>query len=264
MGDNAPWALTVIASFSVLLGPSLFLHHGPLKLVMNITQKALRHHPGRDLNPHVWRTFIWSMTQLHLQRGPTVGVDDEIVRRCVLVLKQAMHGGLGTALVWSLLGMTSTDSQNQGMSTKKWVISSTVEIVRDMLSSKLQEIQDEARRLLVHLTCEARTSEGMLLEADWTAERLLSPFLFDGSLLRADKYQIEEILSSTCVFSPRRLSPEEILSHWEPLSSCLVFVIQKCLQVCDSDLTVRPYMPVLVPSFMYWHRLSFFLRGGPF
>jgi hypothetical protein len=264
VGENAPWALTVVASFSVLLGPSLFLHHGPLKLVMNIAQKALRHHPGRDLNPHVWRTFIWSMIQLYMQRGPTAGVDDDIVQRCVLVLKQAIHGDLGTALVWSLLGMTSTNSQNKGMSTKGWVISSAVEIVRDMLSSKLPEIRDEACQLLVHLTCEARVSEGALPEAEWTAEPLLPPFLFDGSLLRADKYQFEEIVSSTCVFSPRCLSPEEILSHWEPLSSCLVFVIQNCLQYCDSDLTVRPFTPLLDPFFMYWRRLSFFLCGSPF
>ncbi|KAI9443507.1 hypothetical protein H4582DRAFT_1201132 [Lactarius indigo] len=232
VGENAPWAMTVIASFSVLLGPSLFLHRGPLKLVMNIAQKALRHHPGRDLNPHVWRTFIWSMTQLYLQQGPTAGVDDDIVQRCVLVLKQAIHGGLGTALIWSLLGMTSKGSQNNGTNTTRWVIPSTVEIVRDMLSSKSQEIRDEACQLLVRLTCEVRTSEGALQEAEWTAEPLLSHFLFDGSLLRADKYQFE-IVRSTRILSPRCLSPEEILSHWEPLSSCLVSVIQNC----DSDLT---------------------------
>ncbi|KAH9060463.1 hypothetical protein EDB87DRAFT_1616076 [Lactarius vividus] len=219
LGEDAPWAMTVIASFSVLLGPSLFLHRGPLKL------KALRHRPGRDLNPHVWRTFIWSMTQLFLQQGPTAEVDDDI---------QATHDGLGTALVWSLLGMTGKDSQNKGTNTTRWVISSTIEIVRDMLSSKLHEIRDEACQLLVHLTSEIRTSEGALQEAEWTAEPLLSPFLFDGSLLLADKYQIEEIVRSTCVFSPRCLSSEEILSHWEPLSSCLVSVIQNS----DSDLTI--------------------------
>ncbi|KAH9007748.1 hypothetical protein EDB84DRAFT_1600427 [Lactarius hengduanensis] len=169
---------------------------------MNTAQKALRRRPGRDLNPHVWRTFIWSMTQLYLQ-GLTAKVDDDIVQRCVLVLKQATHGDLGTALVWSLLGMTSTDSQYEGASTSRWVISSTVEIVRDMLSSKLQEIRDEACQLFVHLTCEVRTSEGALQETEWTAEPLLSPFLFDGSLLRAHRYQIEEIAGSTYVFSPR-------------------------------------------------------------
>jgi len=204
------------------------------------------------------------MTQLYLQQGPTAEVDDDIVQRCVLVLKQAVHGGLGTTLVWSLLGMTSKDSQNKGMNTRRWVISSTVEIVRDMLSSKLPEIRDEACRILVHLTCEARMFEGALQETEWTAKPLLSPFLFDGSLLRADKYQMEEIVSSTCVFSPRCLFPEEILSHWEPLSSCLVFVTQKCLQDCDSDLTVRPYTPLLVSFFMYWRRPSFFLCGSPF
>ncbi|KAH9168458.1 hypothetical protein EDB89DRAFT_1583918 [Lactarius sanguifluus] len=233
VGENAPWAMTLIASFSVLLGPSLFLHRGPLKFVMNIAKKALRYHPGRELNPHVWRTFIWSMIQLYLQQGPTAEAGDDIVQRCVLVLKQASHGGLGTTLVWSLLGMTSKGSQNNGTNTARWVIPSTVEIVRDMLSSKSQEIRDAACQLLVYLTCEARTSQGAAQEAEWTAEPLLSPFLFDGSLLRADKCQIKEIVSSTRVFSPRCLFPEEILSHWEPLSSCLVSVIQNC----DSDLT---------------------------
>ncbi|KAF8258476.1 hypothetical protein EI94DRAFT_1130416 [Lactarius quietus] len=121
--------------------------------------------------------------------------------------------------------------------TESWVVSSTVEIVRDMLSSKSQGIRDSGIRLLVRLTSEARMSEDLLPEAEWIAEPLVSRFIFDGSLLRADTYQIEEIVSSTRVFSPRCLSSEEILSHWVPLSSCLVFVIQKCLQDCDSDLT---------------------------
>jgi hypothetical protein len=216
---------------------------------MNFAKKALRHRPGRDLNPHVWRTFIWSMTQLYMQQGPTASVDDDILQRCVLVLKQAVHGGLGTALVWSLLGMT--DSRKNG-TRERWVISSTIEIVRDMLSSKSHEIRDEGCQLLVHLTCEARKSEGTLPEsAEWTAEPLLSFFLFDGSLLCADKYQIEEIVGSTRVFSPRCLSSEEILSHWESLWSCLVFVIQNSLQDCDSDLTVRPSTPLYDPYISY-------------
>jgi hypothetical protein len=216
---------------------------------MNVAKKALRHRPGRDLNPHVWRTFIWSMTQLYMQQGPTASVDDDILQRCVLVLKQAVHGSLGTALVWSLLGMT--DSRKNG-TRERWVISSTIEIVRDMLSSKLHEIRDKGCQLLVHLTCEARKSEGTLPEAaEWTAEPLLSFFLFDGSLLCADKYQIEEIVGSTRVFSPRCLSSEEILSHWESLWSCLVFVIQNCLQDCDSDLTVRPSTPLYDPYISY-------------
>ena len=261
MGENAPWALTLVASFAVLLGPSLFLHQGPLKFVMNVTQRALRHHPGRDLNPHVWRTFIWSMTQLYVQQGPTASVDDDTIQRCVLVLKQAVHGGLGTALVWALLGMT--DSQDSG-TRKRWVVSRTNEIVRDMLSSKSNEIRDEGCRLLVHLTCEAKKSEGTLPEAaEWTSEPLLSPFLFDGSLLRADRYQIEEIMSYTPNFSPRCLSPDEILSHWESLSSLLVFIIQKCLRDYDADLKVRASTPYQILFFIHRRRLSFFLCGGP-
>ncbi len=244
VGQNAPWALTVIASFSVLLGPSLFLHGGPLKFVMNIAWRAQRHRPGRDLNSHVWRTFIWSMTQLYMRQSPTVVVDDDTVQRCVLILKQEVHGGLGAALVWSLLGMTTSDAQNKGTT---WVISSAIEIVRDMLSGKSQEIRDEACRLLVCLTCDVGASEGALQETEWTAEPLLSHFLFDGSLLRADKHQIEKIVSSPCVFSPRHLSPEEILSHWGPLWSCLDSVIQKCLKDGDIDLTVSHLVALLVP-----------------
>ena len=261
VGEKAPWALTLIASFAVLLGPSLFLHQGPLKFVMNVTQRALRHHPGRDLNPHVWRTFIWSMTQFYMQQGPTASVDDDTIQRCVLVLKQAVHGGLGTALAWSLLGMT--DSQDSG-TRKRWVVSRTNEIVRDMLSSKSNEIRDEGCRLLVHLTCEAKKSEGTLPEAaEWTSEPLLSPFLFDGSLLRADRYQIEEIMSYTPNFSPRCLSSDEILSHWESLSSLLVFIIQKCLRDYDADLKVRASTPYQILFFIHRRRLSFFLCGGP-
>ncbi|KAH9019472.1 hypothetical protein EDB84DRAFT_1566051 [Lactarius hengduanensis] len=228
-------AATVLASFSqTLITYRTLVDEKTIEIICHHTHSFLtletRHPTSSWKLPPLLDSAVSSKS---FGNGLTAKVDDDIVQRCVLVLKQAMHGDLGTALVWSLLGMTSMDSQYEGASTSRWVISSTVEIVRDMLSSKLQEIRDEACQLLVHLTCKVRTSEGALQETEWTAELLLSPFLFDGSLLRAHKYQIEEIAGSTYVFSPRCLSSEEILSHWELLSSCLVSVIQNC----DSDLT---------------------------
>ena len=239
-GENSPWALTIVASFVILLGPSLFLHQGPLKLAMNLAQKALRHRPGRDLNPHVWRTFIWSMTELCIQRVSTEKGDIDIVRRCVLILKQALHGGLGAALITSLLETTSTDFENK--TVLKWAILSGIDIVQDMLSSKYQDIRHEACRILGCLTRRIGPTSNAQRKTHWTADSLLSRFLFDGSLLRADCTQIEEIVCSASIFSPRSLSQEDILTHWDQISSCFVLVVRNSFKEGETDLAVGSYL----------------------
>jgi hypothetical protein len=236
MGGNSPWALTLVASFVVLLGPSLFQHHGPLKLVMNVAQKALRHRPGRDLNPHIWRTFIWSMTQLNIQRSSTPEGDIDVVRRCVLVLKQALHAGLGAALISSLLEATSTDPRSE--SRLRWAIPSVFDILHDMLSSKCQDIRNEAYRILGCLTHRVESYGEPQCGTGWTPDALISRFLLDGSLLHVDKVQLEEVVDSAIVFTPRCLSQEEILTHWGPVASCFVLVVQNSLKDINADLTV--------------------------
>ena len=262
MGKNSPWAMTLVANFAVLLGPSLFLHQGPLKFVMNTAQKALRHRPGRGLYPHVWRTFIWSMTELYIQRISTEKGDLDIVKRCVLVLKQALHGGLGAALITSLLEAISPDFQNE--CPRGWVIPSVTDIIHDMLSSKYQDIRDEGCRMLRCLTRGVGPTGSTQRESNWTTDTLLSLFLFDGSLLRADKLQVEEIVRPAIIFSPRCLSQEEILTNWRQILSCFVLVVQNSFDDDDANLAVGNirYFPMGF-SFIYRRRLLFSLYGSP-
>jgi len=236
LGKNSLWALTLVANFAVLLGPSLFLHQGPLKLVMNTAQKAPRHRFGRDLYPHVWRTFIWSMTELCIQRISTERGDLDVVKRCVLVLKQALHGGLGAALITALLEATSTDIQNE--CALGWVIPSVIDIIHDMLSSKYQDMRVEGCRLLDCLTRGVGPTSNTQRESHWTTDTLLSRFLFDGSPLRADKLQVEEIVRPINIFSPRCLSQEEILTNWRQILSCFVLVIQNCFDDDEANMGV--------------------------
>ena len=262
IGENSPWALTIVSSFVILLGPSLFSHQGPLKLVMNIAQKALRHRPGRDLNPHVWRTFIWSMTELYIQRISAGEEDMEIVQRCVLILKQALHGGLGAALITSLVDATPSDFLNK--SALGWAIHSVSDIIHDMLSSKYQDIRDEACRILGCLMRGTEPTSNTLRENCRTADSLLSRFLFDGSLLRADCLQIEEMARSTSMFSPRCLSQEEILAHWHQILSCFVLVIRNSFKGGEACLAVGSsyYLPMDF-LFTYQHRPPPSPSGSP-
>ncbi len=261
MGENSPWALSLVASFAVLLGPSLFLHQGPLKLVMNMAQKAQRHRPGRDLYPQVWRTFIWSMTELFIQRISTGMGDIDIVKRCVLVLKQALHGGLGAALITSLLEVT-TDFQNK--SVVEWVIPSAIDVIHDMLSSKYRDIRDEGCRMFGCLTHGVGPTSNTQRESNWTNDGLLSRLLFDGTLLRADKLQVEEMIRSTSVFSPRCLSQEEILTHWRQILSCFVLAVQNCFDDGEANLVVgSTYYPSMGFSSIHRRRPSSSLYGSP-
>jgi hypothetical protein len=249
-GENAAWASTVLASFAILLGPSLFLYHGPLKLAMNTSQKILRHRSGRDLNPHVWRTFIWSMSQLYTQQISSADGDMDTVKRCVLILKQTLHNGLGAALIASLLGPIPPNFRNK--SIQKWAISSAVDIIRDMLSRKSQNLRREASRLLACLIQEAGAPGSMQHETEWTADLLLSGYLFDGSLLRADQRQVEELVRPVPVFSPRHLSREEIVMHWESISSCFTLLVHNCVEDGDAGLTVGSSTFILAFFFLLY------------
>jgi hypothetical protein len=251
MGENSPWALTIVASFVILLGPSLFLHHGPLKLVMNVAQKALRYRPGRDLNPHVWRTFIWSMTELYIQRISTEKGDIDILQRCVLVLKQALHSGLGAALITALMEATTIDVQNK--TVVGWAIPSVIDIMHDMLSSKYQDVRDEACRILGCLMRRIGPTSNTQRETYLAADNLLSRFLIDGSLLRADYLQIEKMVRSTS-FSPRCLSQEETLTHWHQISSCFVLVVRNGFKDGETDLAVGGYLLFFGGLFIYVSR----------
>ena len=262
MGKNSPWALTLVASFAVLLGPSLFLHQGPLKLVMNTAQKALRHRSGRDLYPHVWRTFIWSMTELYIQRISTEKGDMDVVKRCVLVLKQALQGGLGAALITSLLEATSTDFPNE--CAPGWAIASVTDIIHEMLSSRYQDIRDEGFRMLGCLTRGVGATGSTQRESSWTTDALLSRFLFDGSLLRSDKLQVEEIVRTTNIFSPRCLSHKEILTNWRQILSCFVLVVQNCFDDDEANLAVGDIRYFIIGfPFIYCRRVPYFLYGSP-
>jgi hypothetical protein len=184
------------------------------------------------------------MTELYIQRISTEKGDMDVVQRSVLVLKQALHYGLGAALITSLLEANKT--------VLGWVIPSVIDIIHDMLSSKYQDVRDEACRILGCLTRPTQR------ETHWTADSLLSQFLFDGSLLRADYLQIEEIVRSTGVFSPRCLSQEEILTHWHQISSCLVLVVRCGFKDGDADLAVGPHL-----LFSTGFSLMYFCRPPP-
>ncbi|KAI0269933.1 hypothetical protein BC834DRAFT_578053 [Gloeopeniophorella convolvens] len=232
VGCNTPWALTVTASFTIMLGASLFASPGPLKLLLTTTHKAKGRPLGQALHPHVWRTFIWSMSQLRAQQKPFTEASVDIFQRSVRVLKQALGNGLGGALVSSLLGA----SPSLAGGSRRWIIPSTIDVVRDMLSSQSAIVREDGLRLLVCITCKVATSVGDVPSASWSEDSLLSQFLLDGSLLRADKSRVEELAGLASFFPPRCLSEEEVLLHWEVVFECLVLVVQNHFNYGGVDL----------------------------
>jgi hypothetical protein len=85
------------------------------------------------------------------------------------------------------------------------------------------------------------------------ADNLLSRFLIDGSLLRADYLQIEKMVRSTS-FSPRCLSQEETLTHWHQISSCFVLVVRNGFKDGETDLAVGGYLLFFGGLFIYVSR----------
>jgi len=113
-----------------------------------------------------------------------------------------------------------------------------LDILHDMLSSKYQDIRNEAYRILGCLTHRVESYGDPQRGTAWTPDALISQFLLDGSLLHADTVQLEQVVDSAIVFTPRCLSQEEILTHWGPVASCFVLFVQNSLKDTNTDLTV--------------------------
>lgn len=140
--DKRPcWAMVVLASSTVLSDVSLFFHRFSPKLFLQSLRPAPNHkHPGiRAVREVVWRTLVWAFSQVSsevisgLRHDIGTGKPEDFRGHVFQTLKRELKGGIGIALVTSLLG-DSTPTSHDSSETSHIDVSRALAVIGDMVS----------------------------------------------------------------------------------------------------------------------------------
>ncbi|KAJ7134791.1 hypothetical protein C8R44DRAFT_771481 [Mycena epipterygia] len=197
--DSPFWAIQLLASIIILVDDSFFSNARVLKFTLQSLSQLAGHKQKlvSAFHPYVWKCLIWVFSRLPIHP------DGEDTRHPIfLTLKQDLRGGIGLALILSLIG----SAPNDGVMIPLMVVS-------DMLSSSNQVIQVDGISLLTTLLYtppQPKGSEGP------QNLNLLVPQLFDGSI-QSKRDSTVRSFDQLSVSQVRQLSDSEILYHWNDL-----------------------------------------------
>ncbi|KAH7885264.1 hypothetical protein F5I97DRAFT_2032165, partial [Phlebopus sp. FC_14] len=212
-GEGPTWMFALLASLIILSGPPLFGNPRVLKFILQCLGLALTHQRSvvRALHPHVWKCLAWVL--LEIISGTETASPAEI-RTAVFVIKQEVGGGVGVTLAAMLLHFAG---QRHDRSTE--FATHALSVLQAMVHSDDKHTFQDGVSLLRVMT--AGTGR---VESDQRSLRafddILSPALFDGSLVCADWPCLPSVIRSMPRFSSlsvRPLTSAEIVAHYEPL-----------------------------------------------
>ncbi|KDQ62521.1 hypothetical protein JAAARDRAFT_66222 [Jaapia argillacea MUCL 33604] len=239
-GKGPQWAISVLASLTVLSDYHLFSHPSTLKMVMNCVALA-KVHPRVGVNAlhaHVWRYFIWSFSRMPAD-------DDDATRdRALLVVKQDLGNGIGIAIVTALLPLRTLphgDSGNTHLLTTGDPTHSALVIVEELLRHESRATFYDGIAVLTRLLSGVGAVEE-LPKASTPAKG--SPVcidfaLLDGRILDAKWDTLKALVSrlrSIVTESLRTLSEVEMVEHWERLFQLWTLAVKRCLQDREASL----------------------------
>ncbi|KAJ6508524.1 hypothetical protein C8R45DRAFT_1089693 [Mycena sanguinolenta] len=207
---NSPfWVVQLLASSVILLGDSLFPNPRALKLIFPTLQQIAVHKQKvvMALHPYVWRCLIWIFSRLPISTGDEEDTRDSAFR----MLKQDLRGGIGLALILSLLGSAPKD----GSCDTTGPVSKVLDVVKDMLSRSEQRIQAEGVAILTRLLYAPSPPASVQTCNIWV------PQLFDGSIVQLKADNVIAAIRALPRLDPshvRQLADSEILGHWQDLA----------------------------------------------
>ncbi|TFY80916.1 hypothetical protein EWM64_g3095 [Hericium alpestre] len=172
------------------------------------------------------------MLKKAMRESKTARLDDGVrnsalldrMERALRTIKQELHGGLGVALVRTLVGPNSNVR-----SSDAWGVPQAISIVKDMLQTEDSAVRDDGLATLRKLLggCHTDRSEGDL-SPSWDHDGLLCGALLEGTILRIRKAELSAIVKSLRrdAVEVRQLSFGEISRYWDDLASCWITVVQ--------------------------------------
>ncbi|KAJ6585180.1 hypothetical protein B0H19DRAFT_1059450 [Mycena capillaripes] len=231
--DSPFWAVQLLASFAILMGDFIFSNRA-IKLTLQSLQQIAVHKQKivLALHPYVWKCLVWVFSRLPAQS------DGEDARNPIfLTLKQELRGGIGLALILSLLGTAPNDDTLDS-------VSKVLDVVKDMMANKDHLIQAEGVALLTQLLYTPTLSTASV----GAPFEILVPQLFDGSLMQSNRDNVISTIRSLSRLDPshvRQLSDSEILHHWDVLADLWVQATNISLGQEFDELKLKtPYLPM--------------------
>ncbi|KAJ7442618.1 hypothetical protein FB451DRAFT_1297037 [Mycena latifolia] len=218
---NSPfWAVQLLASFVILLDGSLFSTPHALKLTMQSLERLATHkqRPVSALHPYLWKCLVWVFSRFPMRDDRR----DAVFR----TVKQDLRGGIGLALVLSLLDA----APNDGSCDTSDSVAKVLVVVKDMLSSNHRLIQADGISILTKLLY---TPPPSTASAGPQTLNILAPQLFDGTIVQAKNENVASAVRSLGqlhISQVRQLSDSEILFHWNALAD---------LWVCATNISLR-------------------------
>lgn len=201
------WAITVLSSFMVMLGPTLCSNAKISKIVSNVTALALKHKNSvvRMVACIAWRCTTWAYFQQPFPQTPIAKIygqtQEDVREKWWSVIQSKVDLGAGTTAIGALLGSEhpSTEDMSRMMS-----------ILRLMLTKNVQNVP-EAMHILQRLVS-FETSN-----MDWRSSETLPAGLFSSypGLLVSDLTALHEPVKQLCHQLPhadslRSLTMEEL------------------------------------------------------
>ncbi|KAF7298881.1 GLOBIN domain-containing protein [Mycena indigotica] len=195
------WVVQLLACVVVILKESFFSNPAILKLTCESLRAVLSHKQNIviGLHPHVWKCLIWVFS--HLPVSDTREAAFKLV-------KQEIRSDIPFAFISTLLGAESKANSSDS-------VPKVLEIVEDMLTSGEQKMQATGIAVVTRLLY---VPPGCALPSF----SLLSPALFDGTLLHPSRRKVIELtrLIPRCdILHIRQLAEEEVLAHWDDLAN---------------------------------------------
>jgi hypothetical protein len=223
------WALSVLASFIVLLGPTLYLNTKLIRILSALLSLSMRHKKSsvRALACLVWRCVSWVYFQPPFPLAANSN-GDELDKAVVnqgretywKVVRSVVDLGAGVATIAALLG----DGEN---STDEDDLKRTMALLNIMVTKGGQACSD-AMEIVRHFVspstpdCTNNNSNYDMSDPEpWTLAKLLPPSLFSASpgLLTAEYKSLVNVVKpifDQChqLEDVRALKREEIATEW--------------------------------------------------
>jgi hypothetical protein len=237
------WGMVVLASLIVLSDASVFFHAQSIKFAIKSLRHASRHKNQDICAAHavVWRTLVWAFSrvspELIVRRRNDSGKKDDpdVTRDNVLkTISQELKGGIGIALVTSLLGSSDSEASTD--------VSRALIVIKEMVSGKNYADHREAILLLNRIVSAIGSPlTGRARDDEWLENIDLSRGLFDGTIIDTGLDNLGTALSSlgdVKVDRVRQLSETELLHHWNDLIAIWIEGVEKMLQDPSFALSV--------------------------
>jgi hypothetical protein len=241
-GEGPQWAFTVLSSFIVLLGSSLFSHPRSLKFILPSLARSLTHkrRAVRSLHPQVWKCLVWAFSRISVDsfgaHEANGGADKSSFRTeecALLVVKQELRRDAGVTLVSSLLGMAAATESGSLHSGTDYV-TKALDVLKEMVFSDSKSTQAAGLSLLARLLSSVgASSTATSSDCIWDYDVILPRSLLDGTILRTKWDQLPDVtrsLAATSCSEVRQLSEMQIIQHWDELLVIWVKSVKIALQ----------------------------------